>query len=791
MSQRLVKVKLSMGVIILVKAKKILTFLLALLLLTTYSFVLPKNPAGALTLYAPKNFEGHINQNYVKLMWENPNDSFSFTVIEKRIDQDSFYPVVTLNKTITSYNDYSITNGHVYTYRARTYYSGNYSSYTPEVKVTVLYSTSLEITKAYSDHVDLEWSVPAFPPSEIPDYKTIIERRQMNYNTWEEIASLPITENYYRDVDVATDTSYYYRIRTQFGKDRFSSYVPHMGGLSTRTLFPLTTNLWGHAISADRIKLEWDISSLGNNKVFLQKLDPNSGFVTIYSGTGDNYVDRMLQPGKTYTYRLYMLSKNGNMSEYTEEISINTEPLPMITGLEANAVSFDCIALSWEYPYDDETGFEIWRKSALMWELISLVPKNTHDFYDYSTVIDTVYEYKVRAIRGDTAFSPFAYVEDIINKYPGSPGELVCTLNQGYLSLFSQSYVPAGNVYTLEARKGLNSQWEEIKSVDKGTLVARLPVSSQTEYYLRLRANIGNLETVGPELHFFGSVPEAPRNLQVQHLGYNRLTLVWEDMTDKEEGYYIYRSVRYADGSLKRTLIGSVEKDVESFTDNSPVEGGHVYYEAVAYNYSGESGAAGISIRVPSRMNYKDIAQYQWAYDSIYTLQGFGAFEDTPNDLFNPHYVVTRGQLARMIIKSFNIPYGYSGLKPPADITPYHIYYKDLMTAVRLGLLHPDENGNIYPNKSVTRREILLMLNGALGNRGLSLIPYETNVLERFSDFSLVAPEEANIMASFVGADIITGKSGQQLSLQTYATKVEAAAFIYRTLTRYKLIPSL
>src|SRR5690606_14733556 len=118
-------------------------------------------------------------------------------------------------------------------------------------------------------------------------------------------------------------------------------------------------------------------------------------------------------------------------------------------------------------------------------------------------------------------------------------------------------------------------------------------------------------------------------------------------------------------------------------------------------------------------------------------------------------------------------------------------YYKDLMTAVRLGLLHPDENGNIYPNKSVTRREILHMLNGALGNRGLSLITYETNVLERFSEFSLVAPEEANIMASFVGADIITGKSGQQLSLQTYATKVEAAAFIYRTLTRYKLIPSL
>ena len=80
------------------------------------------------------------------------------------------------------------------------------------------------------------------------------------------------------------------------------------------------------------------------------------------------------------------------------------------------------------------------------------------------------------------------------------------------------------------------------------------------------------------------------------------------------------------------------------------------------------------------------------------------------------------------------------------------------------------------------------MLNSALANAGLPIISHNTSVLEAFNDYSQIAPEDLNIMASFVGEKIITGKSGQILSLKTYTTKAEAVAFIYRTLTSYKLL---
>lgn len=770
-----------------IKAKRIIIIFLIAILLIPCTALLQINKVSALTLSAPKKFEGYVYQNYVQLRWENPNDSFSHTIIERSIDQDNFYPITTLHKTMTEYKDYNISNGHIYTYRARTYFSNNYSDYTSQVEAILLYPTDFTITQAYSDHVDLEWSMPIFPSTKMPDYKTIIERRQMNYNTWEKIATLPINENTYRDLDIASDTAYYYRIRTQFAEDRFSSYIPHMGGINTRTLFPLTTNLWAYALSNNTIKLEWDTSSLGENKVFIERLDSDFGYVTIYSGTSDNYVDRMLQTGRTYTYRLYMLSKSGYRSEYTDSVSLKPEALPMPVNLSAKALASDCIALSWEYPYEDETGFEIWRKASSEWELIATPPKNTDSFSDKSSESGKSYTYKVRAVRGDSAFSAFTKEESVINLYPESPGELVYIINKGYLSLYSKSYVPANNTYTLEYRKNINSQWEELKSATKGTLVARIDVSEYSEYYFRMRANLGGLETIGPELHFFGSAPEAPRNLQAQHVGYKRLTLTWEDITEKEDGYNIYRSVRTGE-TTKRALIGSVGKDIENYIDSSPIEGGQVYYEVVAYNISGESKAAGLSIRIPTKALYKDIAPYQWAHESIYTLQGLGAFENASDGYFHPQNVITRGQLARMIIKSFNISYDNLGLLPPADISPSNIYYKDIMTALRAGLLHTDVNSNIYPNKTVTRQEIILMLNGALGNAGLSLISHNTNVLETFNDYSQIAPEDLNIMASFAGERIITGKSGQMLSLQTYATKAEAVVFIYRTLTGYKLL---
>lgn len=771
------------------KENRIILFLIAILIIP-YACLSSINPVSALTLSAPGNLKVEAYQYHNILTWTNNiTEPYTYTMIERATDQGDFYPVTYLHKEINTYKDLSVSNGHVYRYRARTYTGATMSPYTQEVEAITLYPTDFRIANVHPKQVDLEWTYPALSLIRTPDYKILIERRPQSNSIWTLIATIPATETIYRDTSVSDTTNYYYRIKVQYGKDRYSDYIPYESGINTITAYPLTTPLWGYGMTDGRIRLKWDMSLSNGGSVFLERKLPTGEFITLTNSYTNNYIDIASMAGETYTYRLHMRSNNGIDSVYTDEITVTAEPVPVPADLTATAYDGEKIVLSWYYPYEDETGFEIWRKSEFgKWEPIAVVPKNTEIYSDFSSINGITYSYRVRAVRGDSSFSDFTPDSKIINMFPDSPGEVICYVNEGILFIYSKNTAPDNTAYTLEYRKDINSQWESLRTATNRVLIAHLGVSAYSEYYLRIRANIGGLETVGPELHFFGSAPDAPRSLQAQHIGYKRVSLVWEDTTEKEEGYNIYRSVRNADGTLKRTLIGSVGKDTENYIDSSPVEGGHVYYEVVAYNISGESGAAGLSVKIPIRTVYKDIAQYQWAHDSIYTLQGFGSFEDASNGYFNPQNVVTRGQLARMIIKSFNISYDNSGLLPPNDVTPIHIYYKDLMTAVKSGILHPDADGKIYPNRAVTRQEILLMLNGALGSKGLTLVSHDIQTLERFNDYSQIEPDELSIIASFVGEMIITGKSGQVLSLKTNTTRVEAAAFIYRTLTRYKLL---
>jgi len=102
--------------------------------------------------------------------------------------------------------------------------------------------------------------------------------------------------------------------------------------------------------------------------------------------------------------------------------------------------------------------------------------------------------------------------------------------------------------------------------------------------------------------------------------------------------------------------------------------------------------------------------------------------------------------------------------------------------------MHPDKEGRIFPQRSVTRKEIIQVLNNLLAHLDRTIYPHDTEMLKEFTDYPQIDVEDMNMLASFAGEKIITGKSGQRLALSDYAAKIEATAFIYRTLIKYQLI---
>ena len=766
------------------KFTKHITAILIFVMITSCPGLFQTNKGFALTILEPKNLSVRVNQNYNELTWknsENPNIT-TYIVVERSVDKGEFSQLTVLAGSRESYNDYLISNGHVYTYRLQTVYLQTFkSSYTPEVEAVNLYPISFRIANTFPDHVDLEWEYPVLPVKREPGYHLLIERSENSQTSWSVIAELPITEITFRDNTVEPDTRYYYRVRVRYDNEKYSMYIPSTAGVSTHTGYPLTTPLWGYGESQNTIRLMWEIPDSFEGNIILERKDSSGDFITLYNGRGTSYPDTGRTPGETYTYRLCMRSKYGQKSEYTEEVKITAETVPAPSDLSVKAIASDRIIVSWTHQYDNETGFEIWRKGEGSWELLSILPQNSETYTDGSASYGQSYTYMVRAKRGDHCYSSFTQSRTFINEYPEEPGPVQAYIVEGLLYILSDK-APKGITYTLEFRTSINSPWSEIKSVKNEALFTNIGFNKDSEYHFRICASSGTLSSLGPEFHFFGSPPEAPVNLEAVSAGYNRVTLKWLDQTDKEERYDIYRTIRGV-----RKLIGSVDKDTETFIDNNPVTGENTYYEVVACNTAGASPAAGIFVKIPKIIIFRDIEPYEWAYDAIYTLQGRGVFDNIQNEYFYPLNTVTRGQMVNMVLKSFNISPDYTGLFPPADITPNHKYYKDMATAINLGLIHPDAGGRVYPDKAATRKDIILFLSSALGYLGQPLNQYGTEQIMSFNDYWQLQQEDMEIVSSFVGDRIISGKAGNVLDLDSNATRMEAVVLIYRTLLKYKI----
>lgn len=757
---------------------------LLLILLVIY----PGNPvilaaAADNDLSAPTEFRAAAYSTHIQVTWKNNKNNeniYYYTVIEKKVDQGDFYPVATLYKGTESYKDYGISNGHIYTYRAYTYYLNRKSPYTDEAEVIIFYPTNLTVSQKYSNYVDLEWEYPPLYGADAPANKILIERRQKGSSKWYLMATLPVSENSWRDTTVKAGTLYYYRIRAQYTNGNESYNIPYDSGISTRTAYPLTTSLTGYAISDTAIRLEWDISDKDATYILEKKNIAGDFSVILDTRNLSSYVDDYLVKGKTYTYRLRMRSSKGVSSEYTEEIDITAETVSAPWDLSVFALASGGTAITWNYPYEVETGFEVWRKGPEKWDLIATLPRNTDTYIDTNVEDGQNYQYKVRAIRGETAFSAFTKAEPVSLEYPPKPGDPAYIISDGILFIYSTDDVPSGITYTLEYREDFNSEWKDFKTVSKGTLIAFINYSPWSQYYFRIRANKGTLSTYSSEIHFYGTVPEKPRSFKAALNGYDRVVLTWEDMSSTEEGYYIYRTAN--NGS--RQLLAYVGKDAESYVDTSPIPGSTSRYEITAFNTAGETASIAAVVTIPKASLFYDIASYKWANDAIYALLGRDAFQWN-NGYFRPNATITKGEAVRWILRSFDITYQKKGLFTVSDLSPSHTYYQDLATAITIGMIFPDRLDRIYPDKIMTRRDIVLLINEALNYKGISLYSYSSDALNAFGDRDTVSPGEAHIIASFVYNEIISGKQGRRLALQDPVTRAECAAIIYRTLQKY------
>lgn len=743
----------------------------------------PTGVSAAVTLSPPSNLKAELFSTYAQISWTDSADGELYTTLERSIDYGPFTGIYTFYPGTTSYKDYSITSGHLYQYRARNIGSSTISNYSNMAELFYIYPTSLNITKAYSSGVTLSWSYPTLSTSIPITYETVVERKLYGETNWTTVATLPFGITEYEDQGLLSDSYYYYRIRTKFTNGSLSVTYPSDSGITTRTTIPLTSVLWGYALSDTQIMLQWDTEKLNGSTVVIEKMDASGSFSTLpASSYSDFYTDSYLVKGNTYTYRLYLISKNGMTSERTENVSISTEILPAPSNLVLTGQASGKIALSFKFPYDVESGFEVWRKEETgLWQLMDTLPKNTTEWMDYISDPGKKYNYRVRALRGSSAFSAFLSSQRFDNSIPSTPPDVVITFRSGLMLVGGKYSAPSGVRYTLEYRNSINEDWKALENATGGMVTTLFtPITGATTDF-RIAAEQNGIITYGPIRTLYPSVPVKPLNFKSAATGSNKVLLTWTDATDKEEGYYLYRLV-----NNKRELAAVLPPDRQNFADVKVKPGTTQKYELVAYNSRGESQAASLSISIPKSPAFKDLGKYTWSVEAVNGLYALGAVQADASLLFKPDQLMTCKDFVKMLLTAFDIVPETEFLFSLKDMDIKDPYYPYVMTAVKLGILMPDLNGYVHPAKAVTRQEIAVLMGNALYCLSVPLNAYDETVLSRFTDADQVLPDQKALIASLCGDGILTAKTSKAMRLSSSINRAEGATILYRLIREYK-----
>ncbi len=732
-----------------------------------------------------------ISDNKVKLQWtDNYSDEIRYSV-EKKTDNGSF-TVIPRGRDSEDYTDSSVNPDHSYTYRIKVTDNTNTTYiYTEEVTFRtsdVQNPDSLKATSVSSDQIDLKWSYP-----DNKSYTTAVERREGSDTNWERIATVPMGQNVFSDRNVQAGVSYYYKVYAVFNeKVKSASYPDEDKGYSASSLLYKPIDLYGFAKSQYEIQIEWQDSYNAATYVIQRRSPEENVFkniavvpysVNVYNDINDSASP--IKPNTVYTYRIQAISGNSS-SEYSDLLNVTSTYLAIPATLTALCLNGTDVKLSWKDVSDGETGFEIWRKSAsdTEWALYDNVGRNTSAYTDMGVSQEGTYTYRVRAkINDNSVYSDFSNQVNIWIANINRPVNLTYTvLQQNEIELNWEDSNSAEAGFKVERKEGLLGQWQQLAQLDPNTVNYRVKSVNNTKvYYYRIQVfDAANSASYSNEIEVSMKAPEKPTELQARSVSLNVIQLTWKDNSSFEKEFIIEAKQFY-----NFREIGRVNANVTTFLHKGITAEGTFTYRVKAVNGIIQSGYSNEAVAAMNKqVAYTDLGRVSWAVEAINSLASRKVFDAKAGSKFYPEQYITKGEYCAIIVRSLEL--GGVAAGRYADVTSKHMYYNEIMTAAKLGIISGDENNNIYPDKLLTREQAGIILALALQASGNPLPEQDTGVLRQYSDYRSIPEEVAERISAVCGAGILTGRvvDGQvYLRISSSVTRAEAAAMVYKALS--------
>jgi hypothetical protein len=232
-------------------------------------------------------------------------------------------------------------------------------------------------------------------------------------NAWSQIATKGENVTTHTNTGLTANTIYSYRVvaYNAGGNSAYSNCASTTTGVEGSPNSP--TNLNATSVSASQIKLLWKDNSTDETgfKIYRKKAADSWGLLTTTAASVVSFSDAGADYNTTTTtYSYYVKAcKNSLYSPNTNTAVVPYKP----TTLNATAVSSSRINLTWTDKSNNETGFQVYRKSGVCsspntWSLIATKGANSTSHSNTGLSSGQTYSYRVRAYYKSLG-SPYAY----------------------------------------------------------------------------------------------------------------------------------------------------------------------------------------------------------------------------------------------------------------------------------------------------------------------------------------------------------------------------------------------
>ena len=437
---------------------------------------LPGGTPGGSEEPAPSNLSATAaNANRVDLTWtDNGFAEIGFKL--ERATSSNFASGRTefiLPANATSYQDSDLTPGTTYYYRIRGFDESGDTAYSNTATVTTPAApaapSGLTAAAVGTGRINLAWA------DNSADEDGFRVERATNVNFWDvsEVATLGANATSFSDTGVASNTTYYYRVRSYKGPNSSAPSNVASATTAAATAVPAApSGLVAVAVASGAIELSWtDASGNEDNFIIERSADGGATWAQLAEVSRDTteFSDSGLSPSTTYSYRTAARNSAGT-SGYSNVASIKTFAADVVPPLEiaAGNVGGDSIGVGWIDNNFYESGYTLWEYGGPGGPVAIDLPANSEGLTRPDREHGTFYSYAVQASDAEgndseLSVRAMAYFNDFTDGNAGgwSGGQVFDTASANDPHLTPEVYYKGEGVITFTIDNLPEGSWVE------------------------------------------------------------------------------------------------------------------------------------------------------------------------------------------------------------------------------------------------------------------------------------------------------------------------------------------